>query len=76
MKPRFYGLTTIGEKGQIVIPAEARETLKLEKGDKLLVMSGPSQDVLMLAKPAQIEKFITQLNEHASSMKEIINQTK
>ena len=34
---KFYGSTIIGEKGQVVIPKEAREDLKLKKGDKLLV---------------------------------------
>jgi hypothetical protein len=27
----FYGSTIIGEKGQVVIPKEAREDLKLKK---------------------------------------------
>ena len=29
---KFLGITTVGEKGQIVIPAEARKTMKLAKG--------------------------------------------
>ena len=35
---KLYGLATIGEKGQIVVPAEARRALRLKKGDKLLVL--------------------------------------
>ena len=36
---KFLGITTLGEKGQVVIPAEARTALSLVKGEKLVVMS-------------------------------------
>ena len=38
-KPQIWGVTTIGERGQIVIPSKAREELHLEKGDQLVVVS-------------------------------------
>lgn len=38
-KPHIWGVTTIGERGQIVIPAVIREKMQLEKGDKLVVIS-------------------------------------
>src|SRR3989344_1637301 len=34
---QFYGTATVGEKGQIVIPQEARKNMKLKRGDRLLV---------------------------------------
>lgn len=34
---RFYGAVTVSERGQVVIPAEARRALGIEVGDKLLV---------------------------------------
>ncbi|HBO60373.1 TPA: hypothetical protein DD449_01645 [Candidatus Berkelbacteria bacterium] len=33
------GITSIGERGQVVIPVEIREKLNLKKGEKLLVFS-------------------------------------
>jgi AbrB family looped-hinge helix DNA binding protein len=38
-KPVFWGITSIGERGQVVIPIKARRNLGLKKGDKLLVVS-------------------------------------
>jgi len=38
-EPRFWGATSVGERGQVVIPAGARKLLKLKKGDKLVVLS-------------------------------------
>ncbi|MHB8994238.1 MAG: AbrB/MazE/SpoVT family DNA-binding domain-containing protein [Armatimonadota bacterium] len=38
----FMGSVTVGERGQVVIPAEARERLDIQPGDKLLVFSHPA----------------------------------
>lgn len=38
----FMGAATVGERGQVVIPAEARERLDIKPGDKLLVFVHPS----------------------------------
>ena len=35
-----YDLVTVGERGQIVIPAPIRKDLGIKAGDKVLVMSG------------------------------------
>lgn len=35
---KLHGTTTVGAKGQIVIPASVRKELKIETGDQLLVM--------------------------------------
>ena len=35
---RIYGSTTIGERGQVVIPAEARKDFGIDVGDKVIVM--------------------------------------
>jgi len=34
---RFYGSVTVSERGQIVIPADARRDFGIKTGDKLLV---------------------------------------
>ncbi|MCW5937810.1 MAG: AbrB/MazE/SpoVT family DNA-binding domain-containing protein [Fimbriimonadaceae bacterium] len=56
----FYGATTVGERGQIVIPAEARADLGIKAGDKLIVMRDPVVKGLMVAK---IEAFQALLEE-------------
>lgn len=38
-KPEFWGLTSVGERGQVVIPAGARKELNIKKGDKLAVIT-------------------------------------
>ncbi len=36
---KILGITSLGERGQVVIPAKIREELNLKKGDKLLVFA-------------------------------------
>ena len=67
----FYGATTIGEKGQIVIPQEVRELMKLEKGDKLLVF-GMGGDMVALSKISHFEKFEKHLSSKLESIRKII----
>lgn len=34
----LFGIVTVGDKGQIVIPAKARKIFKIEPGDQLIVL--------------------------------------
>ena len=41
MKGKIYGAVTVGERGQVVIPAEIRKSFKVNAGDKLIVFAKP-----------------------------------
>jgi AbrB family looped-hinge helix DNA binding protein len=55
---QFFGTTTIGERGQIVIPKEARDLFELKAGDKLLVLGDRERGGLALVKADLMERFI------------------
>ena len=44
----LFGLVTVGEKGQIVIPATARRIFNIKPGDKLVVLGDESQGLAIL----------------------------
>lgn len=67
----FYGTASIGEKGQVVIPVEARKTMKLKKGDQLLVF-GLHNEMLALVKLSQVEKIASHLSEKLKTINEYI----
>jgi AbrB family looped-hinge helix DNA binding protein len=71
---KFYGSTVIGEKGQVVIPKEAREDLKLKKGDKLLVFG--MGEMIALMKLSNLKKFMKYLEENLRSIKKIVKKEK
>ncbi len=56
----FYGSVTVGERGQIVIPAEARAELDIKAGDKLLVGKDPMHGCLTIGKLQTMPKVLAQ----------------
>jgi len=60
------GAVTVGERGQIVIPAEARKRLTIHPGEKLLVMAHPTATGLMLFKTDAMREFVSSLMEGLS----------
>lgn len=72
---QFYGTTTLGEKGQIVIPAEARKTMGIKKGEKLLVF-GMGCDMLALSKLSKVEQFASHLSGRLGAIRGIIKKSK
>ena len=40
-----FGLVTVGEKGQIVIPAKARKVFDIKPGDQLIVLGDEEQGI-------------------------------
>lgn len=64
----FYGSVTVGERGQIVIPAEARQELGVESGDKMLVMKHPHYKGLMVFKIESVREF---LDEFAAGLEKM-----
>lgn len=65
------GITTLGEKGQVVIPAEIRNKLKLKKGEKLIVFA-KDEGVIGLSKVSNLEKFAS----HLATIQNIIKKSK
>ena len=44
----IFGFAKIGEKGQILIPKEAREVFGLKPGDKLLMLGDEAQGIALV----------------------------
>lgn len=70
--PVFYGSTIVGERGQVVIPAEARRDMGITPATKLLVLGGPNKDILILAKAEYVTAFMTKITDMAAQFKEAI----
>ena len=58
--PECIGSTVVGERGQIVIPKELRDTLSLKAGTKLLVIQHVNGAIVLL--PAErMREFLQRL---------------
>lgn len=50
LQESFVGSVTVGERGQVVIPAEARERCAIQAGEKLLAFVHPTGEGVMFLK--------------------------
>lgn len=57
----FFGATKVGERGQIVIPREAREVFDIKPGDSLLVLGDEKRGGLAVMKADLMKRFIGQM---------------
>ncbi len=74
-REQFYGTSTLGEKGQVVIPAQARKSMGIKKGDKLLVF-GMGCDMLAFSKLSKVEQFASHLAGRLDTIREVIKNSK
>ena len=54
----LFGMVTVGEKGQIVIPAKARKLFNISAGDRLVILGDENQGIAIL----KSEMFLTVAN--------------
>lgn len=70
----FYGSVTVGERGQVVIPAEARKRYHIETGDKLLVLGPPHDKGIMFCKIDDVRQFMTMFLESLKIVEQNLDQ--
>ncbi len=63
---RLYGTTTVGERGQIVIPADARKDFGLKPGDQVIAMGNKVGKVLTFVKADNVGDFFNMVMDHLS----------
>ena len=57
---RVFGTAKVGDRGQIVIPKEAREFFGIEPGDTLLIL-GKHETGLIVTKPETLNNLANQI---------------
>jgi AbrB family looped-hinge helix DNA binding protein len=57
----WLGTVVVGERGQVVIPAEARKKLSINTGDTMFAISHPSGEGILLYKIDTMREFLAHL---------------
>lgn len=70
---KLYGTATVGSKGQVVIPVDARESLGIQPGDRLYVMGSQNGQWLGLLKEEQLRVMVENLTEHIEQYSDLLN---
>lgn len=68
----FYGSSTVGERGQIVIPQSAREKMKISHGDKYVFFG--TESMLYLVKSNELDGLLGRMHAKITSKIEKIKQ--
>ncbi|MCI9071881.1 MAG: helix-turn-helix domain-containing protein [Lachnospiraceae bacterium] len=58
----LFGVVTVGEKGQIVIPKQARKIFHIEAGDRLVVLGDEAQGIAMV-KAEEMMHFLNRVQQ-------------
>ena len=58
--PKVFGTAKVGDRGQIVIPKEAREFFGIEPGDTLLIL-GKSETGLIVTRPETLNDLANRI---------------
>jgi AbrB family looped-hinge helix DNA binding protein len=66
---KLYGTATVGTKGQVVIPADAREEMSIVAGDRLYVIGSPEGSFLGFLKEEALEHVMQHLTAQIESFK-------
>lgn len=72
---KLYGTATVGTKGQVVIPADAREALGIQTGDRLYVVGSDKGKFVGFIKEEQLRKLIDHLTDNVENIRTILKDT-
>lgn len=70
----LFGTATVGTKGQVVIPADARDALGIKTGDRLYVVGSRSKQVVGFIKEEQLREMLEHLTDHIEQYKDILTK--
>ena len=69
---RCLGSTTVGPRGQVVIPVGARKELGIDAGETLLVFMGPGKRGLFLLKADAVEQIVSMMSERLTGFEKLV----
>ncbi len=68
LKGKVYGAVTVGERGQLVIPAELRKAFKIKSGDQLMVFAKLDKKVINLMPSRDFSQFLERAEKVISKL--------
>ena len=75
-KNRCFGSTTVGPKGQVVIPANARKELGIDTGATLLAFEFFHSRGLILLKVDAVEQMLSMMSERLADFEKLVKDYK
>ena len=70
---KLYGTATVGTKGQVVIPADAREAFDIKAGDRLYVVGSSKAGMVGFLKEEQLRALLEHLTDNLEQYRSAID---
>ncbi len=71
---QLFGTATVGTKGQVVIPADARDALGIEAGDRMYVVGSTTKKWVGFIKEEQFRELLDHLTDNLEQYKDILKK--
>ncbi len=72
---KIFGIATVGSKGQIVIPADARDEMQFKEGDRVVILRAPRGGIFVV-KANVVEEMLGTMQTRLTSMTEQVMKMK
>lgn len=73
---KCFGSTTVGPRGQLVIPVEARKEMGIDVGTKLLVFNHFRGRGLIFVKVDAVEELLNMVSRRVDEFSKLLRETK
>lgn len=73
---KLYGTATVGTKGQVVIPADAREELGIEAGDRLYVVGSCQRKWVGFIKEEELRDLVESITNNIENYRSVLDSDK
>lgn len=72
---KLFGTATVGTKGQVVIPADARDALDIKTGDRLYVVGSDKGQWVGFLKEDQLRVMVESLSINIEQYRSMLENT-
>ncbi|MFZ2126063.1 MAG: AbrB/MazE/SpoVT family DNA-binding domain-containing protein [Candidatus Microsaccharimonas sp.] len=72
---KLYGTASVGSKGQVVIPADARQALNIQPGDRLYVVGSEKSHWVGFIPEDQLRHMVEHLTSDIESYRSLLEKT-
>ena len=67
-KGKVYGAATVGERGQLVIPADLRKDLDIKAGDRLMIFAKIDRKMINIMREKDFSDFLQKASKIISKL--------
>lgn len=67
-KGKVYGAATVGERGQLVIPADLRKDLDIKAGDRLMIFAKIDRKMISIMREKDFSDFLQKASKIISKL--------